>query len=833
MGQSEEARGFIVHSYLRTVGKRSQICLVGRLSNLSTFAVIVNDVVHRLFIRASEAEQARACISEAGVTLAPSSRRTMDGEACMVLETRSSASHGRLAGDLLRAGVRTYEADVRPVEALLMDRGIHGSLGLRGEWTPGSHVARIYKDPEMFAAEWEPRLAIASIDIETNPSGPEIYAAAMHFTDPAGAVSEEVFLSKPGKALRGSETEGAGSAGNRPMTILRYESERAMLAAWCARLAELDPDIITGWNVIDFDLARIVKRLGEFRLPFRLGRSEETGSFLPGDGRKPTTIVIPGRQVLDAMRLMRSGPRRFADQTLETAAQEILGRGKILAAATRREKLDEIRRMYREDDEALCRYCLEDARLVARILEKTGLLTLTLRRSMLIGIPLARAWTSIAAFDFTYLEAMHRRSIVAPTLGVDRLPLDEAPGGAIIDPASGLYENVLVFDFKSLYPSIMRTFNIDPVGFRGRARNPGFASDGSDAQLVVAPNGASFSREPAILPELLERFFVRREEAKRSGDATAAYVYKIILNSFYGVLGASGCRFAGSDLAGAITSFGHEILFWCRDFLASRGYETLYGDTDSLFVKSGLKAGATLAALGEKGRAVCEEVNAGLALHIENRYQRQSRLELQFEKIYVRFFIPPLRGSGERGGAARAGGRSKGYAGYLLDEERGGGESGAARPQGRLEIRGMEAVRRDWTEAARELQVSLLRMIFEGKPYPEIEGFVRDYVRRLRGGLLDGKLVYTKALRKGVGQYTKAQPPHVQAARHLPAEEQAGLIDFVWTVDGPQPASAARSPIDYEHYIQKQIRPIAGSFSEVLGQDLESVALAGGQLSLF
>ena len=838
--------GFIVHSYLRSVGTGSQICLVGRLSNLSTFAVVINDVRHRFFIRESDAGRARACIADERVTLAPSPYRAMGGETCIVLETRSAGAHTSAARALARAQIRTYEADVKPVEAFLMDRGIHGSFAVRGAWTAGSHVARIYKDPEILPADWEPRLAVASIDIETNPSGPEIYTIATHLSDPDGVVTEEVFLFQPAKPRTRPRADGDE---NPFPTILRFDSERSMLAAWSARLLELDPDIITGWNVIDFDLARIVERLRELRLPFRLGRSEEIGSFLPGEARKPTTVVIAGRQVLDAMRLMRSGPKRFADQSLETAAQEILGRGKALRTTTRSKKLEEIERMHREDDEALCRYCLEDARLVAQILDKTGLVTLTLRRSLLIGIPLARAWTSIAAFDFIYIEAMHRRSIVAPTLGVDRLPLDEAPGGAIIDPASGLYENVLVFDFKSLYPSIMRTFNIDPLGFRGRRRERAVvpANGRTGEELIVAPNGACFSREAAILPDILERFFVSREEAKHCGDAVAAYVYKILLNSFYGVLGASGCRFAGSDLAGAITSFGHEILFWCRDFLAAEGYETLYGDTDSLFVRSGIEAGATRDELRARAESICSEVNSNLALHIRDRYAVQSRLELQFEKVYARFFIPPLRGSSERGDrpgargdtteergtATRAGGRSKGYAGYLIDDERSVGAGDVARQRGRIEIRGMEAVRRDWTEAARELQVSLLRMIFEGETPGKIEAYVREYVRSLRQGLLDGKLVYTKALRKRVGEYKKGQPPHVQAARRLAADEQAGLIDFVWTLDGPQPTSAVSSPIDHEHYVQKQVRPIAGSFSDVLGMDLEGIVRAGGQLSLF
>ncbi|HUX20967.1 MAG TPA: DNA polymerase II, partial [Spirochaetia bacterium] len=721
------------------------------------------------------------------------------------------------------AAIRTYEADIRLPDAYLIDNAIHGSVRLSGTWTVGNRVDRVYLDPEVAPAQWTPRLSVASIDIETNPYGSEIYAISTHFRSHEGVIAEVVLLSPPADQGAVEREQLSAQAAGESWTLTVCEDERELLQTWTEQMVDLDPDLITGWNVAGFDFERIFSRLQHHRMAFRIGRSGEAGTFFPAAPGKPPTVVIPGRQVLDAMRIARSGPQRFSDHSLETVAQEVMGRGKKIEAQGTREKLRAIEEMYRFDPLSLCRYCLEDARLVAEILDRTGLLELTLQRALLIGVPLSRAWTSIAAFDFVYIEAMHLRGIVAPTLGVDSLPMESAPGGAIISPDSGLFDNVLVFDFKSLYPSLIRTFNIDPLSYAGRA------GAAADTELIRAPNGACFAREEAILPALLEHYSAARETAKRRNDKTAAYVYKILMNSFYGVLGATGCRFAGSDLAGAITGFGQQLLYWCRDLLESAGHRTLYGDTDSLFVQSNLPRGSDEGALEALGTRLCRWVNEKLAEHLRHAYSLESKMELEFEKVYLRFFIPPLRGqsggrSGGEGSAQR--GRAKGYAGFLHHRSGAAGDSA-------VEVKGMEAVRRDWTEAAKELQLNLLRMLFEDVAAREIVDYLHQYVASMRAGELDSKLVYAKALRKPVSRYTASSPPHVQAARLLDPTDQSGVIRYLWTTSGPQPIGAIDAPVDYQHYLEKQLKPIAGTFSELLGFDLEAQFDADRQLNLF
>ncbi len=171
-------------------------------------------------------------------------------------------------------------------------------------------------------------------------------------------------------------------------------------------------------------------------------------------------------------------------------------------------------------------------------------------------------------------------------------------GGHVLEPLTGLHKNVWVFDFKSLYPSIIRTFNIDPLSYRGAIRAPG-------EDLIETPGGA-FRREPAILPRLLDELFPRREAAKKNGDDVASHAIKILMNSFYGVLGTPACRFYNPALANSITGTGSEMLLWSKQWFENAGFTVLYGDTDSLFVRAGMTDAEEARAHGKAARRQVE-----------------------------------------------------------------------------------------------------------------------------------------------------------------------------------------------------------------------------------
>ena len=204
------------------------------------------------------------------------------------------------------------------------------------------------------------------------------------------------------------------------------------------------------------------------------------------------------------------------------------------------------------------------------------------------------------------------------------------------------------------------------------------------------------------------------------------------------------------------------------------------------------------------------EVDAELAAHIAEKYGVESRLELEFEKYYARFLLPPMRGSDK--------GRAKGYAGLRVAD----GEEW-------VEIVGMEAVRRDWTRLAHQLQRQILDLLFHDAGPEAIEQCAVEWVRALHAGEKDQDLVYRKSLRKPVAAYTRNVPPHVQAARLLP--KPRGVIQYVVTRDGPQPAGYLTAKPDYEHYARKQIEPLLATIAQVSPIDVESAMK--GAASLF
>ena len=816
-------RGFIVHAAERIRGGKTEIHLVGRLETGETFAVIEQRLRPFLYVRQSDAERASVLVLQAGQPWNgdASGRHTMDGEPAVKIESPTVSASQRLRDQLHREGIRTYEGDVKTSAQLLMDLRVHGTVGIEGGWRPGRRVSRIYENPTLQPAALEPRLSVLSVDIETDRKANVVYAVALAFVDLTGERTDEVFLNR---ARTSVEAPSAVSCAD----------ERDLFSRIRERILAMDPDVITGWNVVDFDIRVLARRYADQGVPFDIGRSDETASFLDresGDSGmrwRRSKAIVPGRQVLDGLWLVRFAGMGLEDYRLETVAQSVLGRGKRIEELPGESRTAAVERLYREDPESLCVYCREDARLVLDILAHEGLLELALHKSLLIGTSLEQTSLSVASFEFLYLEHLHQRQIVGPTLGIDQEEIGRAPGGGIITPRAGLFSSVLAFDFKSLYPSIMRTFNIDPLGMvRASQTDP---QGGALRGPIVAPNGARFRRDPGILPGILDRFFESREEARQRGDRRAVYAYKIVMNSFYGVLGTSGCRFAAGSLAGAITTLGQHVLFWARDQVIAEGLDVIYGDTDSLFVLAGGSRDAPMEELLATGARIAGIINDRLAAYVTEHYQVRSRMELEFEAVYRRFFLPPMRTAGP---ASEDGeddyesrGRAKGYAGLRVARGNHGDTAS-------VDIVGLEAVRHDWTPLAQELQREMLTLVFADAPASAVADLVRVRIRELRAGALDAKLSYRKSLRKPVEAYTRSSPPHARAAALLPLEERTGLIRYVWTLEGPQPEGRTTAAPDYDHYVEKQLRPIVEAVAPYINLQTEELFAAGGQLALF
>ncbi|MHB9294039.1 putative DNA polymerase II [Hollandina sp. SP2] len=710
---------------------------------------------------------------------------------------------------LEQAGIPVPYGDMKLPDMFLAARYIKGPVEIRGASRSGQVVDQVFPNPGLSPLDspMRVRLTIASVDIETDTGDGSILAIGLAITDssfkePRGFVRVRSPAQTP---LISSEER-----------VLFHPDERSMLKAFMEDIRGADPDVITGWNVLDFDFKYLWDRCAWHRIPFALGRSLDMNArYFSGEGRSSATALVPGRQVIDALRIVRSSPTvsggRFTDYTLETVSQAVLGEGKLVSAAGT-DKIAALAHLYTQDPVRFGIYCYHDAVLVLRILGQTGLFRLTMERSCLTGVSLDKAWTSVVSFERIYGMELLKRGI-APPLPAPEITVSGAAGGTLLDPLSGLFRNVAVFDFRSLYPSIIRTFNIDPLSY-ARAKTASPASG-----LIQAPNGAVFSSLPGLLPGLIEAYFAARKEALDRGDENAAYVYKILMNSFYGVLGTKACRYGRTELAGAITSFARKWLLFSRDWFRDQGFRVLYGDTDSLFIETGLDDGAVYQDFFVLSQGLAAELNALLAERIRHEYHQASCMELRFEKAYRWFMIPPLRAFAESAGR----GRAKGYGGYLLDA------SGTLS----VEVKGMEAVRSDATPLAQRLQRELLDLVFSGGREADLSEKVQETIRQLRQGELDEALIYRKRLSRPPETYTSSTPPQVKAARLLGWKGRGGTVAFVWTLKGPEPAVLPHAPFDYDHYINAQVLPVARSIAAAALWDQDLLLKQDLQMELF
>ncbi|MEM7254021.1 MAG: DNA polymerase domain-containing protein, partial [Pseudomonadota bacterium] len=369
-----------------------------------------------------------------------------------------------------------------------------------------------------------------------------------------------------------------------------------------------------------------------------------------------------------------------------------------------------------------------------------------------------------------------------------------SPGGYVLDSSPGIYRNVLLLDFKSLYPSIIRSFLIDPCGMWAPGDDP-----------VSGFGGATFARDGALLPSIVSDLGARRDQAKREQNQPLSQAIKIIMNSFYGVLGASGCRFVDPKLTSSITRRGHEVIQRSQTFIEDSGYRVIYGDTDSLFVL--LPDDLDEPAAIEKGNTLAEALNQWWKQTLALEYRVESHLELEFEHLFLRFLMPTVRGTDV--------GTKKRYAGMVRKND--GFE---------LIFKGLEVVRTDWTEIARTFQRELYRRVFENLPY---EDYVQEIDQRLLNGEFDEQLVYRKRLRRPIAEYAGTGPPHVQAARKL--DQPTRWVRYVITATGPEPVEHGPHRPDYEHYRQRQLAPVADAILHFLGTSYDS--LTSSQLEIF
>ncbi len=696
---------------------------------------------------------------------------------------------------LTDAGINFYEANIRLEERYLMERFVYGGVEFMGQQSSFSDQTKKkfddYHEVKIKSSDYVPDLKIVSLDIECSEKG-ELYSIGFYSGKKQQGnhrTFKRVIMIQPDPLTKQQSATDY---------VLWVKNEVSLLQALEQTIQHIDPDIIIGWNIINFDFRLLIKRAAEYNLKLRLGRDQSGVRWRDSRTEKFQGFVsIAGRVVIDGIAALKAEAYSFPSFSLEAIAQHFLGRGKKTDDVENR--LDAIIHDFRFNKLKLADYNLQDCILVWDIFEKIKLMDYLVFRSQLTGLELDRAGGSVAAFVNLYLPKLHRQGYVSPNLpeggGL------ASPGGYVMKSKPGLYKNVLVLDFKSLYPSIIRTFKIDPMGLIEGLRSPDNAIPGF--------RGGCFSKEEHILPEIITELWKQRDQAKTDDDKARSQALKIIMNSFYGVLGSGGCPFFDTRLASSITLRGHEIMQQTAHWIQDQGLDVIYGDTDSTFVL--LNESLSAREANAMGKSLAETINRKWQIKLTEDYQIECFLEIEFESHFSKFLMPTIRGAEQ--------GSKKRYAGLLKNGE-----------QEKLIFKGLENVRTDWTVLARDFQLQLYQMIFHGEDPTD---FIHETVRQTLAGERDTDLIYRKRLRRNLHSYVKNVPPHVKAARLADEEnrksgrplkyQNKGWISYLMTVNGPQPLDYLSAGIDHQFYVDRQLEPVADGILPFIGLSFRSI----------
>jgi DNA polymerase-2 len=787
--------------------------------------VVVQNQQTLFFVEQTQQKQAQSLLSKQRIPTAkvnPLSLKTFNQQVVSGFYFSTMREFYRARDVLKQHDIKCYEDDFRPDERFLMERfitsGIEFSTQILNQ--PQHKDFPIYNSNKCRATHAyqvldDIALTMVSLDIECSMEG-ELYSIGLqsHKMSDGKPIKCVLMIGDRNTSLSIEKKSKLSDKEASEITkhMVWVENETELLITLIQWIKQHDPDILIGWNVINFDFNLLQKRCDVHGIAFNIGRNDKTPRWRTqsagGSQNERKFIDVAGRVVLDGIDLLKNATYSFSSFSLDFVANALLGKGKKVDDVENR--IQEINDNFHHDKLALAAYNLEDCRLVTLIFEHSLLLQFTRLRAKLTGLSLDRIGGSVAAFTNLYLPKLHRSGYIAPNMG-DGLQGLVSPGGFVMDSTPGLYKNVLVLDFKSLYPSIIRSFNIDPMGLIEGLKSPETSIEGFD--------GAYFSRDKHFLPDIINDLWLERDIAKKDKNAALSQAIKIIMNSFYGVLGSTGCRFFDPRLSGSITKRSHELLKVTAQWIENDGYQVIYGDTDSIFVH--VDEDKTAEQCQILGKVLQDKINVRWQATLKEQFAIESQLEIEFETHFSKFLMPTIRGQ-EMGKEHKSIGTKKRYAGVV---------------NGKLLFKGLETVRSDWTELSKVFQQELYRLIFNEEPVDE---YIQKIVDELKQGLHDDKLIYKKKIRRSLPDYVNT-PPHVKAAlianRKLQSEGKEPkytnrrTIKYVITLDGVQPLEYNESRLDYDFYVEKQLKPIANDILPFIDKDFDSIT--SDQMGLF
>ncbi len=608
--------------------------------------------------------------------------------------------------------------------------------------------------------------------------------------------------------------------------VIRCVGEDIMLEKFRSIVTDYNPDIITGFNINNFDIPFILKRMEIFKVPRTLGRCTDKQAYTKEIVKNRSRSTLPGRIVADSYQLIKKS-FSFKRYGLTDVSKILLKEQKLDVAHS------EISKLWNSGDRAkitrLADYARKDAELALKLVIKKQLLDKYIELSKLSGILLQDSLDGgeSSRIENLLLREFNKRNYVVPCKpGSSDIKKKEQEkedqglkGGFVLTPKTGLHADglVVVLDFRSMYPSIIRSYNICPTTI---------VKDDNEKDVIKTPTGYTFISkdvQEGILPEILTRLMDERAKTKKAMKSETdeeklrildakQLATKLLSNAFYGYTGYTKARLYVLDIANAITSSGRHLIQTVDTTVEQGfGYPAVYGDTDSIMIKipeTDLDKG------WDKGTELAANINKQLS----------GVMQMEFEKLFKSFLILT----------------KKRYAAWKFVKDNGVWKD-------KIETKGIETVRRDWCELVSDTMTKTIEIILKRGDTKEALNYFNTVMKDLAGNKVPiEKLVITKSITKNPASYAGLQP-HIELAKKMQKRDPAeapGVGDRIGYVivkgnqllsrrsEDPDFVVKNKMEIDPYYYVENQLLPPVERIFVALGFSKSELLGKGRQRSL-
>ena len=504
-------------------------------------------------------------------------------------------------------------------------------------------------------------------------------------------------------------------------TVFYFNTEENMLKKFIKYVCHCDFDLLTGWYVGGFDIPYIINRC------FKLKVNEVHNLSMHGEVSIKKSYVgdyfirMNGRYVFDLLK----GYRRLTSHQMDSYKLDAVGfietgEGKV-------EHKENFRELW-QNIPKLLKYCFKDVMLCVYIDEKRNIIGFHDEIRRMVGCRWESIWNATLLHDIVFLRKAKSLGMVLPTK--KKSERQTYKGGYVELPIPGLHSNIAVVDLVSLYPNIIRTFNLSPetIG-SGDIKVNGIKVDESKKGIC------SIICEEILIKRAKIKA-LRKIELKEHGKDTVLYkkldteqwALKIVVNSLYGALGTPYFRMYCRDIADTITTMGRTIIQWSSDFVKKLGLNVVYNDTDSVFFEIPNDDNLSNDELEKIGIDIGKKITVGYDDFVkEYGVMKKHTLVMDYEKMYTKIFF----GAGSNGKATK-----KRYAGFMLHK---GKEE--------FQVKGFGIVRSDSSIIEREAMTKVFKMVLKGEEKEEIE----KYINGLKVDITNKKYKWSDiAVRRGL-----------------------------------------------------------------------------------